>query len=126
MTMNELQFGKTVAEILNHGLRLDAHTSEWLRATRERALSRQQLEHTLAPAWADNVVGHFGDLSMGLLAPIAALVIGLAVLYAWQQNQRAVEVEEIDALLLTDELPVDAYLDPRFDNWLKKPAGKQP
>jgi len=45
--------------------------------------------------------------------------------YSWQQKQRAAEVEEIDALLLTDELPIDAYLDRGFQNYLKKTAAEQ-
>jgi hypothetical protein len=33
---------------------------------------------------------------------------------------RGAEVEEIDALLLADDLPLDAYLDKGFEAWLKK------
>jgi len=40
--------------------------------------------------------------------------------YTWQQNQRAAELVEIDSQLLTDDLPIDAYLDRNFQNWLKK------
>jgi hypothetical protein len=34
-------------------------------------------------------------------------------------------VEEIDSLLLTDDLPIDAYLDRGFQNWLKKRAAEE-
>ncbi|MGH8724065.1 MAG: DUF3619 family protein, partial [Burkholderiales bacterium] len=44
---------------------------------------------------------------------------------AWQQNQRAAELEEIDSLLLADDLPIDAYLDRGFQSWLKKRAAEQ-
>ena len=54
------------------------------------------------------------------MAPAIALIVSLAAIYTWQQNQRAAEVEELDAMLLTDELPIDAYLDRGFQNWLKK------
>ena len=53
------------------------------------------------------------------------LVGGGAAIYTWQQNQRAAEVEEIDSLLLTDDLPIDAYLDRGFQNWLKKVAADE-
>ena len=53
------------------------------------------------------------------------LAISLGSIYTWQQNQRAKEVEEIDALLLTDDLPIDAYLDRGFQNWVKKRAAEQ-
>ena len=49
---------------------------------------------------------------------------GVAI-YQWQQNQRAAEVEEIDSMLLTDDLPIDAYLDRNFQNWLMRRAAEQ-
>ena len=48
------------------------------------------------------------------------LVGGLLAINGWQQTQRVAEVEEIDALLLTDDLPLDAFLDKGFEAWLKK------
>jgi hypothetical protein len=53
------------------------------------------------------------------------LVAGGAAIYAWQQNQRAAELEEIDSQLLTDDLPIDAYLDRNFQNWLKKRVAEE-
>ena len=49
-----------------------------------------------------------------------ALLVSVAAIYTWQQNLRVAEVEEVDAMLLTDDLPIDAYLDRGFQNWLKK------
>ena len=124
--MNEHQFGNKVRLILNQGLRLDASVAERLRAAREQALARQRPEPALA--WADNVVGSFGGwggFSMRLVLPVAFLVAGLAGVYSWQQYQRAAELEEIDAQLLTDDLPIDAYLDRGFQNWLKKTSSEQ-
>ena len=124
--MAERQFGETVAEILNDGLRLDAHAARRLRTARERALSSRRLKHIPAHACADKVVRRFDGLSHRLLAPIAALVIGLVIVHACQQNQRVAEVGEIDALSPTDDLPIDVYLDARSANWPKKSAGEQP
>ncbi len=126
--MNEQLFGNKVRQILNQGLRIDSSAAERLRAARERALARQRLEPALALAWADNVVGGFGGwsgLSLRVLLPIAILVTAMGGVYSWQQNQRAAEVEEIDAQLLTDDLPIDAYLDRGFQNWLKKTSSEQ-
>ena len=36
----------------------------------------------------------------------------------------AAEVEQLDAELLTDDLPIDAYLDRGFEAWLKKKASQ--
>jgi hypothetical protein len=78
-------------------------------------------------AWADNVVGDagWGGLALRVLIPLAVLAAGGAALYTWQQNQRAAELVEIDSLLLTDDLPIDAYLDRGFQNWLKKRVAEE-
>ena len=60
-----------------------------------------------------------------LLVPLAMLIACAGAVYTWQQNQRAAEIEEVDALLLTDDLPIDAYLDRGFQNWLKKRDAEQ-
>jgi uncharacterized protein HemX len=126
--MNEMQFGNKVRQVLNRGLvGVDGTTAERLRAARERALARQRPEPSPALAWADNVLGGGGGGGFAwrlILALGVALVLGAALyLYNWQQNQRAEDLEEIDTALLTDELPIDAYLDRGFQNWLKQQRG---
>jgi hypothetical protein len=126
--MNEPQFGNKVRQILNQGLRVEAGVAERLRAAREQALARQRPEPARALAWADNVLGRvdgWSGLSLRVLLPIAMLIAALAGIYNWQQNQRAAELEEIDAQLLTDDLPIDAYLDRGFQNWLKKRSSEE-
>ena len=93
-----------------------------------QALERLRPEPAAALAWADNMLwqlGGWGGLSLRLIVPVIALAIGIAAIYTWQQNQRAAEVEEIDAQLLTGDLPIDAYLDRGFQSWLKKRLAEQ-
>jgi hypothetical protein len=121
--MNEMQFGRRIRQILNQGTRVDAKVSERLRRAREAALARQRTEPAPALAWADNAVGRlggWGGLALRVLLPLAMLVASGVAIYVWERNQRAAEVEEIDAQLLTDDLPIDAYLDRGFQNWLKQ------
>lgn len=121
--MNENQFGGKVRQHLNRGLTLDKSVADRLRAARGLALARQRPEPAPALAWADNLLGNLGGwsgLSLRLLAPFIALAIGTAAVYTWQQKQALAEVEEIDAQLLSDDLPIDAYLDRNFQSWLKK------
>jgi hypothetical protein len=123
--MNEHQFGNKVRQLLNQGLRVDSGIAARLKAAREQALERQRAEPAAGLAWAGNVVGilgGWGGVSLRVFLPALMLVAALAGIYTWQQNQRLAEVEEIDALLLTDDLPVEAYLDRGFQNWLKKRA----
>ena len=119
---NETNFGNRVRLVLNQGLRLNAKQAERLHAARERALAARRPEPVGSLAWADNVVGSFGGwggVSLRLVAPLVALIVSVAALQSWQQNRVISDFEEIDSMLLTDELPIDAYLDRGFQNWLK-------
>lgn len=55
----------------------------------------------------------------GLLWPTIALVAGLAGIYQWQQQQRVDELAEVDAAMLLDDLPLAAYADQGFHQYLK-------
>ena len=127
--MNEMQFGNRVRQVLNRGLAgVEGTTAERLRAARERALARQRPEPSPALAWADNVLGRVGGwvgVARRILLPLAMLVVAVAAMQYWQQAQRMDEIEEIDAQLLTDDLPIDAYLDRGFQNWLKQRSAAQ-
>ena len=122
--MNEMQ----LRQLLNQGIEVRPDIAQRLQKAREQALMRQRPEPAPALAWADNAVGNiggWGGIALRVLLPLALLVGSGAALYTWQQNQRAAELEEIDAQLLTDDLPIDAYLDRGFQNWLKKRAGEE-
>ncbi len=50
------------------------------------------------------------------IAFIAAAALGYQ---QWQVYQQITESEELDAQILSSDLPLDAYLDRGFQNWLK-------
>lgn len=132
MTMNEIKFTNKIRQALNEGARLDGPTGativERLRAARERAVAAKRAERAPAFGWArvasDGTLvggmGGFGGFSLRVLLPTLLLIAGLYGIYSWQQEQRAADIEELDAQLLTDDLPIDAYLDRGFEAWLKK------
>ena len=126
--MNEHLFGKKVRQVLN-GVPLGAQVERRLLAAREAALSRQRPERSPVLAWAGNVLGRFGGgwttLTLYAVLSLAILAGGATGIYNWQQTQRIAELEEIDSQLLTDDLPIDAYLDRGFQNWLKKRSAEQ-
>jgi hypothetical protein len=54
------------------------------------------------------------------LVAVAALVLALVGVAYWQVSAPVNDIADIDTNLLTDELPVNAYLDKGFDSWLKR------
>jgi hypothetical protein len=121
--MNEKQIAYRIKQELNRGLDLDAGKLGRLKAARERALARQRVESRIPVlAWVDNAVGKLGgpsSLIPRMLLPMAVLILGLVAINQWRDSQVAAEIEEIDAAVLTGDLPLDAYLDKGFDAWLK-------
>ena len=51
-----------------------------------------------------------------------ALVVGLVVINTAQDESSANDLAEVDAALLTDDLPPAAYADPGFVQFLKTSA----
>ena len=122
--MNEQQITYRIKQLLNRGLDLDADKLARLKAAREAALVRQRVGSRVPLlAWADNVIGKSGGPSAlipRVLLPMAVLILGLIAVNQWRDSQLAAEIEEIDAAVLTSDLPIDAYLDKGFDAWLKR------
>jgi len=129
--MNEQQFANRIRQALTEGARLDARILERLRAAREHALERRRVaplgwrEPAGAHAGGETgSLGGFGAFSLRVVLPIVLMIAGVVGIYRWQQEQRAAEAEQIDAQLLSDDLPIDAYLDRGFEAWLKKNASR--
>ena len=50
---------------------------------------------------------------------VLVLVGGVLSFQYWQSTQQARDIEETDAAILSSELPIEAYLDRGFQNWLR-------
>ena len=125
--MNEAQFAHRVRQTLNEGLQLDAGTASRLRAAREQALSAYRPEPLGQVALGGAATARLGGLrglSLRVLLPAAILCAAFVLMLGWQQQQRAAELEELDAQLLSGDLPIDAYLDQGFAAWLKRRASQ--
>lgn len=126
--MNEIRFTDTIRQALNRSAaQISPVAQERLRAAREQALSRQRIEqpeHALALVGA-RPHSDWSGIALRWLLPAAVLILGLSALVVWQQTFRVAEVEDVDTRLLTDDLPIDAYLDKGFQAWLKKRAAEQ-
>ena len=121
----EEQFGRRVAARLTAGsLDLPHDSAERLRAARVQALSRRKVVQLRTAA---AVVAAGGAAALGggwwtrvaSIAPLVALVVGLVTVSILQEERRTSELADVDAALLTDELPPAAYTDPGFLQFLK-------
>ena len=121
--MNEQQTAYRIKQVLNRGLELDPGKLARLKDAREGALARQRTR-ALAPvvAWAENVTGGWGGsyLLSRVVLPTVLVIFSAVAIYQWRDTQQAAEIEEIDAAMLTGDLPLDAYLDKGFDAWLRR------
>ncbi|HSB24918.1 MAG TPA: DUF3619 family protein [Burkholderiaceae bacterium] len=104
--------------------------TERLRVARMRAVDRARELRKLsaAPAPQQQRGGTFvisGPpswwLRLASLAPLALLVVGLLFIQSSYVDQQVRAAAEIDAAILTDELPPQAYSDPGFAEYLRSP-----
>ncbi len=104
--------------------------SERLRAARVQAVSSRKIAKTQTAASVVNAGGSaalaWGSddglnwwARIGSVLPLIALVVGLLAINSVQNDNRVQEVAEVDAALLTDELPPAAFADPGFIQFLK-------
>jgi hypothetical protein len=60
-------------------------------------------------------------LRLASFAPLALLVVGLLFIQRSYVDQQVRAAAEIDAAILTDDLPPQAYSDPGFAEFLRSP-----
>ena len=122
------------AEDMPHDIR------ERLRVAREQAVARrkqpvavarQRVASTVSRSgpvamlgFGDDGLGFWGRMSSAAL--VVALAIGLVAVNIVQDDDRAMEIADLDAALLTDDLPPEAYADPGFLQFLKTRADDPP
>ena len=103
--------------------------SERLRVARDRALESRPapirlLRYRTALQTPGSLTGS-GDEGLNLwrilvsALPLVALVMGLILVQAIQQELTESDIASIDSALLLDDLPPDAYTDPGFLQFLK-------
>lgn len=114
---------------------IPAATLERLASARQMALSRQKQPSSAAMLAMGGVLagGHGANISqkswikkMWIALPLLVLVIGLYMIYENAQEQQVNDLAEIDAAVLVDELPPDAYLDDGFNAYLNKEKSEKP
>lgn len=115
---------RRIARLLDESTRtLDPDTCAKIAEARKVALgARREAVTELVPAWAGRAARLTERPVLGVryMVPIAALVLGLLGIAYVHNGAFTNDIADIDAGLLTDELPISAYLDKGFDSWLKR------
>jgi len=127
--VNEELFAKAVTSRLSEGTdNLSHEITERLKAARALAASRRRIVSVQTPVlvsvsggeatlnWDDGE-GWWNRLASVL--PLVALVVGLISIGVLQDEMRAKEIAEVDAELLIDDLPPQAYTDPGFAQFVR-------
>lgn len=126
MIRDQDEFAKKIKGYLDSGAAdLRAGTAYRLQQARAKALARlhepaavrqSQLAHALVGGGATGGGRRSVWFGVGLLLLAAAA-------FGWQQwsiYQQTRELEELDAQILSSDLPIDAYLDRGFQTWLTR------
>jgi hypothetical protein len=125
MNTDDINFAYKVRHALNANLEgLPPSTVDRLASARKLALSRKKAHAPVRVSQrvlAGNIGSFFSFSSLGragVVIPLLALVAGLSGIYQYEQEQRIAEIAELDAAVLSDELPLTAYLDHGFNAYL--------
>lgn len=130
MNTDDLNFAYKVRHALNDQLEhLPPATTDRLAAARKLAVARKKANPSPLLAAQRALAGNGSSLfsspfsfpwlgRMGVAVPLMVMVAGLASIYQVREEQRIADVAELDAGVLSDELPLTAYLDQGFNAWV--------
>jgi hypothetical protein len=133
--MNERDVGQKIARQLNYGLtRIRPETAERLRLARERALGvhhEPAVEQTRGLVFAGGrghgPLGHGFHASNKLVGGVVlAVILAAAGAVYWYNAAQEQEVFDVDAVLLAEDLPINAYLNKDFQEWLEHSPEQSP
>ena len=132
MNTDDTNFAYSVRRALNEKLDdLPASTTDRLSAARMAAMKRKKADAparvrvTLtAPALAGGASGFFANQlawfnRASVALPLLLVLGGMVGVYQYEQQQTVQELAEMDAAVLSDELPLSAYLDQGFGAYLE-------
>ena len=121
------QFGQASAALLRQGAQgIPQSVKDRLYAARMKAIAHKKPEKIriqkqvlagTARNWTSGPNGIWD--TVGWIAPLVVLVFGLIGIAQWQDDSRINDIAEVDAALLSDDVPPDAYADSGFLAFLK-------
>jgi hypothetical protein len=124
--MNEDEFARKIVARLDQGLGgIRQGTLYRLQTARNNALNRyrEPVQPVGVTGWAGELAFRLGQsryLNGRYLMALTLLLVSLMGVTYWRAQTN--DIADIDAGLLTCELPISAYLDNDFEAWLKRPS----
>jgi hypothetical protein len=129
----ESRFARSIAACLTESAQTVApDVAERLRFAREKALETARHArdaHAMVAVTASGAaIAGFSQsrwwLRFASVLPLIALVGGLVLIQDWQTRIQISVAAEVDEALLGDDLPINAYRDPGFSEFLKAPPSE--
>lgn len=121
--MNEPHVIHVVRQNLNRSARiLPVGVVTRLVKARDNALAHQKRSVRGAMLAAVGFQLDLDDLPRQLGAFVAVLLLALACVSYWHGQEYIAGLEEVDSAILTDDLPLGAFVDTGFDAWLRSSA----
>ena len=125
----ESRFARNIAaRLTERAENIAPEIEERLRFAREKAVAAGRLARSGAEVQnageGTAILGFSRSLwwqRIASILPIAALIGGLLLIDDWQTRSQISVAAEVDAALLGDDLPINAYRDPGFVEYLKAP-----
>lgn len=128
-TNKELEYAYKIRRALDENLeQIPPSARQGLEAARKKALAVQKKSSPLHVFFgASATVGHKHTserdpfawlMRASFVLPAIIVAAGLIGIYQYEQQERIAEIAEIDALVLADELPLNAYIDKGFGAYL--------
>lgn len=124
--MNEQELARRIVQHLDQGLgHIRQGTLYKLQSARMAALDRYRKapEPVFGLAWAGDAafrLSHSRHFNARNVLALGLLLLSLVGVMYWQRAVPTSDIADIDASLLTGELPINAYLDSGFEAWLKR------
>lgn len=133
---NEVILARKIRRALDEGAaQISDSAATRLATARQSALARRKAPAPV-PAWQPVLVPALAGASrsskpsdssrpgrparLRIWLPLAALVAALFGVAHWEDQQRVAELASLDAEVLSDALPLDAYLDHGFNEYLAR------
>lgn len=122
MSQKEHDLGNRIAKILDMGVieRVEHSTLIQLQTKRLKVLENYQSASGVVNSGngASAYHGHENNFFMGKLLLLLVFLFALVTMIYTQFGDHGPKFISLNKLILTNDLPIDAYIDNEFDEWL--------